>query len=100
MSKTRMKRAQVQVPWKAGLHLRPATTLVRIAQTFRSTIFLRCGGRLADARSVVSILLLAASVGSVVNIEVAGEDEANAAGAIARVFSMDDDGGDDGTAAR
>jgi phosphotransferase system HPr (HPr) family protein len=95
-----MKRAQVRVPWKAGLHLRPATTLVRIAQTFRSTILLRCGERLADARSIVSILLLAASMGSVVNVEATGEDEANAANAIEHMFSMDDDGSEDGTAAR
>jgi phosphotransferase system HPr (HPr) family protein len=89
---TRMKSARVFVPWKAGLHLRPAAQLVRLAQSFRSTIFLKCGDKLADARSIMSILLLTASLGAVVDVEVSGEDEANAATAIAQIFSTDDDG--------
>jgi phosphocarrier protein HPr len=86
-----MKHLQVLVPWKAGLHLRPATRLVRIAQTFRSTILLSCSGKIADARSIVSVLLLAASMGAAINIETTGEDEANAVQAIEQVFSSDDD---------
>ena len=84
-----MQRAQVQVPWKKGLHLRPATTLVRIAQSFRSNILLKCGDRLADARSIVSVLLLAASMGTVMDVEISGEDEANAASAIEHIFTGD-----------
>lgn len=86
-----MKCFQVLVPWKEGLHLRPATKLVRIAQTFRSTILLNCGGKMANARSLVSVLLLAASMGTAIKIETMGEDETNAAQAIEQVFSPDDD---------
>ena len=93
MSKALMKHLQVLVPWKGGLHLRPATRLVRIAQTFRSTILLSCGGKIANARSIVSVLLLAASMGSAINIETTGEDETNAAQAIEQVFSSDDENG-------
>lgn len=88
-----MKRSQVSVPWKDGLHLRPATRLVRIAQTFRSTIFLSSGGKLANARSIMSVLLLAASMGAAIDVEATGEDEASAAQAIEQIFSADDDGG-------
>ena len=88
-----MKHSQVLVPWKGGLHLRPATRLVRIAQSFSSTILLSCGGKIANARSIMSVLLLAAAVGSAINIETTGEDEANAARAIEQAFSSDDDGG-------
>jgi len=91
-----MKSSRVFVPWKAGLHLRPAAQLVRLAQSFRSTIFLKCGGKLADARSIVSILLLAASLGAVVEVEASGEDEANAATAIAQIFLTDEDGASEG----
>ena len=87
-----MKRTQVQVPWKEGLHLRPATKLVRIAQAFRATVLLRCGEKLADARSILSVLLLAASMGAVVDIEVTGEDEALAAKAIELAFANDEAG--------
>ena len=89
-----MKCSQVLVPWKAGLHLRPAARLVRLAQSFRSTIFLKCGGKLADARSIVSILLLTATMGAVVDVEATGEDEANAALAIEQIFCAEDDGGE------
>ena len=87
-----MKCSRVFVPWKAGLHLRPAARLVRLAQSFHSTIFLKCGGKLADARSIMSILLLAATMGAALDVEVSGDDEANAATAIAQIFSADDDG--------
>jgi len=81
------------VPWIAGLHLRPAARLVRLAQTFRSTILLKCGGKLADARSIASLLLLTASMNAVVEIEATGEDEAHAAKAMEQIFSSADDGG-------
>ena len=75
------------------MHLRPAARLVRLAQTFRSTILLKCGDKLADARSIVSILLLTASMNALIDIEATGDDEANAAQAIEQIFSSDDDGG-------
>jgi phosphotransferase system HPr (HPr) family protein len=64
-----------------------------MARTFRSTILLKCGGKLADARSILSVLLLTASMGAVVDIETTGDDETNAAGAMEKIFSADDDGG-------
>ena len=88
-----MKRSQVLVRWNGGLHLRPAARLVRMAQTFRSTILLKCGGKLADARSIISVMLLAAAMGAVVDIEATGVDEVNAVQAIERILSSDDDGG-------
>jgi len=88
---TRMKRSQVFVPWREGLHLRPATRLVRMAQQFRSTIILKCSGRLADARSIISVLLLAATMGVAVDVEISGDDEETAAQAIKHIFSFDDD---------
>jgi phosphotransferase system HPr (HPr) family protein len=93
MSNGQMKRSQVLVRWNAGLHLRPAARLVRLAQTFHSTILLKCGGKLADARSIISVMLLAAAMNAVIEIEATGVDEANAAQAIEQIFSSADDGG-------
>jgi phosphotransferase system HPr (HPr) family protein len=64
--------------------------LVRAAQSFRSTILVKCGDKLADARSIVSILLLAATMNTVLDIEVTGEDEATAAQALEQIFSIDE----------
>ena len=93
MSKGPMRHSRVVVPWNAGLHLRPAARLVRLAQTFSSTILLKCGGKLADARSIASLLLLTASMNAVIDIEASGDDEAHAAQAIEQIFSSSDDGG-------
>ena len=89
--KKRMKHSQVFMPWREGLHLRPAARLVRMAQQFRSTIILKCSGRLADARSIISVLLLAATMGVAVDVEISGDDEETAAQAIEHIFSSDDD---------
>ena len=56
--------------------------LVKAAQTFRSTILVKCGDKLADARSLVSILLLTATMNTVLDIEVMGDDETAAAQAL------------------
>jgi phosphotransferase system HPr (HPr) family protein len=85
-----MKKHRVTIPWKEGLHLRPATRLVRIAQSFQSNVTLKCGAAIADARSVLSILLLCAAMGAVLEIEAAGDDEQQAIAAIESVFSSED----------
>ena len=88
-----MKRVRVVVPWQKGLHIRPAARLVRIAQRFRSTISVACGGKIADLRSVLSILTLCATMGTALDVRANGEDESDAAAAVEAAFSTDD--GDD-----
>lgn len=85
-----MKRARVTVSWKDGLHLRNAARVVRRAKSFRSSIFLKVNDRVTDARSIVGILLLCATLGSVVDLEVSGDDEDAALATIASVFETGD----------
>lgn len=82
-----MKEKSVIVPWKEGLHARPAAKLVQRAKAFKAEIELKCRGNVANARSVISILLLCATLGSTINIEVSGEDEEQAMEAIEAAFS-------------
>ena len=81
-----MKRSQLIVPWKEGLHLRPAARLVRLAQKFHSSICLRANGKMADARSIISVLLLCAVLGTVIDVEASGEDEELALQAVENAF--------------
>lgn len=71
-----------------GLHARAAAQLVRIAGGFRSRIIVKRSGdsMLADAKSILSLLALAAAYGSSVEIETAGDDEAAALSAVAALF--------------
>jgi phosphotransferase system HPr (HPr) family protein len=86
-----MKSSRVIVPWPTGLNLLAATRVVRLAQNFPCRILIKCGGKLADARSILSILLLTATMGAALDVEASGEDEANAASAIAQIFSESED---------
>lgn len=84
-----MKRSKVLVQWTEGLHLRPASTLVKRALDFQSTISLKVNEQIADARSILAIIMLCASFGTVVEIEASGEDEENAMAAITAVFEAE-----------
>jgi len=81
-----VKEKSVTVRWKEGLHARPAARLVQRARAFKANIELKYRGNVANARSIISILLLCATLGSTINIEVSGEDEEQAMEAIAAAF--------------
>jgi phosphocarrier protein len=59
---------------------------VQIASKFRSTVSLTVKGRRASARNIMAVMLVTASVGATVRIEVDGPDEAQAMRAIAALF--------------
>jgi phosphocarrier protein len=93
-----MKRLTVVVPWREGLHLGPAAKLVRLSKQFRSAIFLKCRGKVADMRSILSIVSLCATMEIALDIETIGDDEHDAARAVEWVFSSHDAGDGRGTA--
>ena len=72
--------------------MRHAARLAQVANTFRSSIRLFAHGNAADARSVLSVLLLAAVVGTVLDVEVSGEDEGIAVSAVEELFETPDAG--------
>ena len=84
-----MKYSQVSIPWKEGLHLRTAAKLAKLARSFQSSVSLRYEERLADAQSILAILLLCATFGSVVTLEASGADEDQALAAITNVFAQE-----------
>ena len=85
-----MRKSEVVITWKNGLHARPASEVVRTAQKFASEIRLRFNGNVANARSIVSMLLLCATMGASVSVEVEGEDEEKAIQAVQQVFDSTD----------
>ena len=71
-----------------GLHARAAAQLVRLAGKYRSRITLRRddSGAFANAKSILSVLALAAPIGTVLTLQVDGTDEQDAVDAVTRVF--------------
>lgn len=84
-----MKSSKVSIPWKQGLHLRSAADIVENANSFESSIELKVNKKTANARSIFSILLLTATMGTVIEVKASGEDEEQAVASIVRLFDPD-----------
>lgn len=70
-----------------GLHARAATRLVKSASQFECDISIQFDGKMADCKSVMSILLLAATVGSEIELITDGKDEQAALTEIQQLFA-------------
>jgi len=64
----------VQVKNKLGLHTRPATVIVKLLQNSKSDVIFKHKKDEVNAKSILSILMLAAQRNSKITIEVEGED--------------------------
>jgi len=67
---------QIIIINKLGLHARAAAKLVGTAAQFGSTVFIHKDGRQADAKSIMAVMMLAASKGTQLTFEIDGTDEA------------------------
>jgi len=65
---------KVQVKNRLGLHTRPATVIVQLLQNCRSEVSFTCRRETINARSLLSILMLAARQNSKITITVEGQD--------------------------
>ncbi|MEJ7616555.1 MAG: HPr family phosphocarrier protein [Pyrinomonadaceae bacterium] len=80
---------QVRITNRLGLHARAAAQLVRTATVYESALRLERvdGGASADAKSILSVLLLAASCGTVLRATAEGVDEAEAMRALCALIA-------------
>lgn len=65
---------KVKVKNSLGLHTRPASVIVRILQESKSSVFFTCRKETVNAKSIMSLLTLAACKNSLITIEAEGED--------------------------
>jgi multiphosphoryl transfer protein len=73
-----MKQLEITINNETGLHARPAKTLVNLVKQFQSSVTIWHGEKKANAKSLISVLTLGASKGSLLKFEVNGEDEETA----------------------
>ena len=80
---------KIKVVNPLGLHARAAALLVRTAGEFQSQINLKRtdNGGFADAKSILSVLTLAAAKGTELEISVSGADETEAFAALESLFA-------------
>ncbi|MBE6712879.1 MAG: HPr family phosphocarrier protein [Clostridia bacterium] len=69
---------EVTVLNSVGLHARPATYFIQKANSYKSSLWVECGDRRANAKSLLGILSLGITKGTRINIIADGADEADA----------------------
>ena len=74
------------IPNKLGLHARAAAKLVALASSYQSKIMLEKEGKKVNGKSIMGVMMLAASQGAVVTVSANGEDEQDAVTSIENLF--------------
>lgn len=82
-----MQARRLTIVNRLGLHARAAVKLVSVCSKYVSNVFIVANGRRANGRHLIAILLLAASMGAQVSIEVDGPDEVEAISAVTRLIN-------------
>ena len=82
-----MMKRDVKVVNKLGLHARASAKLTQVASKFSSAVWITRNARRVNAKSIMGVMMLAAGMGSTVEIEIDGPDENEAMEAIERLFA-------------
>jgi phosphocarrier protein len=82
-----MTRGELTIMNPLGLHARPAAKLVDCAARYTSDIRLTHEGQTIDAKSIMSVLMLAAPCGAILEVSLDGNDEQAALEALEVLFS-------------
>ena len=83
-----MIKKSVTISNKLGLHARASAKLTKLAGSFPCEVWLSRGDRRINAKSIMGVMMLAAGIGSTVELETNGAQEEEAMNAI--VHLMDD----------
>jgi phosphocarrier protein HPr len=82
-----MQKATVTISNKLGLHARASAKLTKLAGSFACDVHMSRNGRRINAKSIMGVMMLAAGLGSEVEIETDGADEAQALQAIVALIA-------------
>ena len=67
---------------KLGLHARASAKLTKLAGSFACEVWMAKGERRVNAKSIMGVMMLAAGIGSTVDIEADGPEEQQAMAAL------------------
>ena len=82
-----MIKTNISISNKLGLHARASAKLTKLAGSFASDVFMSRNDRRVNAKSIMGVMMLAAGIGSVVEIEVDGPDEEAAMAALTALIN-------------
>lgn len=78
---------EVTIINNAGLHTRPAATIVKIAAKYQSEFFIYKDGLSINGKSIIGVMTLAAEKGSTLDLTFEGPDEKAASEEIVDYFN-------------
>jgi phosphocarrier protein HPr len=81
-----MLQQEITIINKLGLHARAAAKFVSCASAFSSKIMVGQEGGLVDGKSIMSIMMLAAAKGTVLQVQIQGSDEQAALAALVELI--------------
>jgi phosphocarrier protein len=76
---------EITIKNKYGLHARPSAAFVQAASQFKSDIYLVNEDRLANGKSIISLMVLAAECGAKIILRIDGDDEKEAMEALVKL---------------
>ena len=82
-----MIKREIKVVNKLGLHARASAKLTQEASRFTCGVWIARNNRRVNAKSIMGVMMLAAGLGSTVELETDGADEAAAMEALAKLFA-------------
>jgi len=82
-----MIKSTLTISNKLGLHARASAKLTKMAGGFQCEVFMSRNGRRVNAKSIMGVMMLAAGIGSQVELETDGSDEQAAQEAITRLVN-------------
>ncbi len=81
-----MKKKELLIENKLGLHARAAAQIVKSASAYTSKIVLIKDNLEVDGKSIMGIMMLAAAKGSTILVQVQGDDEDKAMAGLEQLF--------------
>jgi phosphocarrier protein HPr len=78
---------QVTIRNKLGLHARPAMQFVDVANQFQSGVKVCKGDQVVDGKSIMQMMMLAATVGTVLKVVAEGQDAPQALDALENLIN-------------
>lgn len=82
-----MLEREVQIVNKLGLHARASAKLTQTAARFVSDVWLACDGRRVNGKSIMGVMMLAATKGTTLKLQVDGPDEQEAMAALTALIA-------------
>ncbi|MFK4785441.1 HPr family phosphocarrier protein [Fusobacterium sp. MFO224] len=84
-----MKKIEVEIKNKAGLHARPSSLFVQVATKFDSEIKVRYDDEEINGKSIMGLMLLAAEQGRKLELEADGSDEIEMLEALKKLIEVE-----------